>query len=78
MTSKASGETLGDMDECASEISMEIDRSDEEEEKDHFSIDPDWAELEEFVSESDDDSDSDSDDEDTSMGGNQPTRNFLL
>ena len=57
---------------------MEIDMSDEEEEKEHFSKDPDWAELEEFVSESDDHSDSDSDDEDASVGGNQPTRIFLL
>ena len=78
MTSKASGETLGDIDECASEISMEIDMSDKEEEKEHFSKDPDWAELKEFLSESDDDSDSDSDDEDASVGGNQPTRIFLL
>lgn len=50
-----SGEALlADDDECVSEISVEMDQSEEEEEED-VSKDPDWEELEEVVSEFDDD-----------------------
>ena len=56
-------------DECMSEISVEINWSEEEEED--ISRDPDWAELEEIVSESGDDS------EDTRMRDGQQTKNFL-
>lgn len=64
-----SGEALlADDDECVSEISVEMDWSEEEED---VSKHPDWEELEEVVSELDDDS------EDTTTMHDQPTRNFI-
>ena len=67
-----SAEALPDADdECMSEISVEMDWSEEEEEED-VSRDLDWAELEEIVSESDNDS------EDTTMRDDQQTKNVIL